>query len=156
MIRMLASAASVLLLAAVARAGDPAPNWLGKWHNEMCSEMEIKSVDATTGLVAGTFKTGVGEASKTQVFPLTGYANGDLLTFSVNWGKPDTGKGSDSLTAWAGQHTIARDRELIRTMWDLARNVDNAKEQTDLWAGILAGSDGFLRGEVPPHCTPQP
>ena len=58
---------------------------MGKWNNSLCSEMEIKSVDATTGQIVGTYRTGVGEPSKTQVFRLVGFVNGDVIAFSVNW-----------------------------------------------------------------------
>ncbi len=120
-------------------AGAPAPSidFNGKWRNELHSEMNLK-VDAK-GNVSGKFKTGVGSPSPTEEFDLVGFASGDLLSFTVNFGK------YGSLTSWAGQHTTEDGIDVIKTLWLLARNVKDQDESTELWGAILAGYDNFQR-----------
>jgi hypothetical protein len=122
-----------------AAAGAPAPSidFNGKWRNELKSEMNL-TVDAQ-GNVSGKFKTGVGEPSPTEEFDLVGFASGDLLSFTVNFGS------YGSLTSWAGQHTIEDGIEVIKTLWLLARNVKDEDESANLWGAVLVGYDNFQR-----------
>ena len=50
--------------------------------------------------VSGAFRTAVGVPSPEENFLLCGFAEGDLIAFSVGFGL------HESVTAWAGQHTI--------------------------------------------------
>jgi hypothetical protein len=120
-------------------AGSPAPtvNFTGVWRNELQSVMTL-TVDAQ-GNVAGKYKTGVGSPGPTEEFDLTGFASGDLLSFTVNFGR------YGSLTSWAGQHTVENGSEVIKTLWLLARNVKDPDEPNDLWGAILTGYDNFQR-----------
>jgi hypothetical protein len=119
--------------------GTPSPsvNFNGKWRNDLHSEMDL-SVDGA-GAVTGVYRTGVGSPSPTEEFDLVGFASGDLLSFTVNFGK------YGSLTSWAGQHTIVGGAERIKTMWLLARNVEDANEPAAIWGAILTGADTFRR-----------
>lgn len=120
-------------------AGSPAliVNFNGVWRSELKSEMKL-SVDSQ-GKVTGKYKTGVGSPVSTVEFDLTGFASGDLLSFSVNFGQ------YESLTSWVGQHTVENGSEVIKTLWLLARNVKDPDEPNDLWGAILTGYDNFHR-----------
>lgn len=118
-------------------APSPTVNFNGKWRNDLKSEMDL-TIDAA-GSVKGTFTTGVGSPGPTQKFDLVGFASGDLLSFTVNFGK------FGSLTSWAGQHTIEGGVERVMTMWLLARNVKDSDEPADLWGAVLTGSNMFHR-----------
>jgi hypothetical protein len=115
----------------------PSVNFNGRWRNELKSEMEL-TVD-TAGSVTGVYRTGVGSPGPTEDFDLVGFASGDLLSFTVNFGE------FGSLTSWAGQHTIEGGSERVKTMWLLARNVNDADEPQSLWGAVLTGSDTFHR-----------
>jgi hypothetical protein len=94
----------------------------------------------TGNKVAGVYRTNVGAPAPTEEFDLTGFVSGDLITFTVNFGK------YGSLTAWAGQHTEIRSGEYeIKTLWHLAKNIADANEPADLWSSILAGANSFTR-----------
>lgn len=115
----------------------PSINFAGKWRNDLNSEMDL-AVDAQ-GNVTGKYKTGVGSPNPTEEFDLVGFATGDLLSFTVNFGT------YGSLTSWAGQHTSVGGVEIIKSMWLLARNIDDANEPGKLWGAVLTGADNFRR-----------
>ncbi len=113
----------------------------GTWYNQHGSEMRLTV--AADGKVTGTFHTGVGSPRPAEVFPLIGFVCGDLISFSVNFGK------YQSLTAWTGQHAMEDGVETIETMWHLAINIEERAEKDWLWSGIRAGADTFHRGPRP-------
>lgn len=115
----------------------PAVDFNGIWRNELNSEMKL-SVDAQ-GNVTGKYKTGVGSPGPTEEFNLVGFASGDLLSFTVNFGQ------YGSLTSWAGQHTVENGKEAIKSLWLLARNVKDPNEPNELWGAVLTGYDNFQR-----------
>ena len=119
--------------------GAPAPaiNFNGTWRNELHSEMNLQ-VDAR-GTVTGTYKTGVGTPTPSEEFDLVGFASGDLVSFTVNFGA------YASLTSWSGQHTKENGTDVIKTMWLLARNVNDPDEPKNLWGAVLTGYDIFQR-----------
>jgi Avidin family len=110
----------------------------GRWRNQRGSSIELAVDDR--GHVSGTFQTAVGTPSPQESFPLCGIAQGDLIAFSVGFGV------HESVTGWAGQHTIVGGRERIETLWHLARNIADEDEDRALWSAILTGSDSFERG----------
>lgn len=120
-------------------AGAPAPSvdFNGKWRNELHSEMHL-TVNAQ-GNVIGKYKTGVGTPTPSEEFDLVGFASGDLLSFTVNFGV------YGSLTSWSGQHTDESGTATIKTMWLLARNVTDQDEPANLWGAVLTGYDNFQR-----------
>jgi Avidin family len=120
-------------------AGSPAPtvDFNGVWRNELRSEMNL--VVDTQGNVIGKYKTGVGSPEPTEEFDLVGFASGDLLSFTVNFGK------YGSLTSWAGQHTMDNGSEVIKTLWLLARNIKDPDESANLWGSVLIGYNNFQR-----------
>jgi len=120
-------------------AGAPIPiiNFNGVWRNELHSEMKL-TVDAQ-GNVTGKYKTGVGSPGPTEEFDLVGFASGDLLSFTVNFGA------YGSLTSWAGQHTVESGSEVIKTLWLLTHNIKDSEEPNNLWGAVLTGYDNFQR-----------
>lgn len=118
-------------------ASTPTVNFNGRWRNELHSEMYLK-VDAK-GTVTGKYRTGVGTPAPSEEFDLVGFAIGDLLSFTVNFGM------YGSLTSWSGQHTDENGTEIIKTMWLLARNVKDPDEPKNLWGAVLTGYDNFQR-----------
>lgn len=100
------------------------------WKNENNSTMTLTSVDPTTGLIAGTFVTGVG-CGVGKARPLSGFYNQGAITLTVNFQE------CNSATAWSGHLSAAGDQ--IVTLWYLAVSGVPA------WDSILAGTDVFTR-----------
>jgi hypothetical protein len=98
---------------------------------------------ANDGLLSGTYQTQLGNPDPDSRFPLTGFIEGDQLTFTVNF------KGYGSLTSWTGQISEDAEGEYIRTLWHLTRDVPDAEEDADLWSSIISGSAKFRRVETP-------
>lgn len=122
---------------AVEPAPPPSVMFEGKWKNNLDSEMELT---VQGNHISGIYRTNVGSPSPTEEFDLKGFATGDLITFTVNFGK------YGSLTAWAGQHTEESPGSyVINTLWHLAKNVPDADEPDDLWSAVLAGANQFSR-----------
>jgi hypothetical protein len=119
------------------RATDRRVDLNGRWRNGLGSEMALAV--GPNGAVSGTYRSGVGVSSPTEEFPLTGYAERDLLAFVVNFGR------YGSLAGWVGQHTVQAGKERIEMLWHLARDVPDAYEPSALWAGILTGANLFER-----------
>ncbi len=119
-------------------APKPDVNFNGVWVNELTSKMNL-SVSAD-GKVTGIYQTAVGSPGNWEEFDLVGFASGDLLSFTVNFGK------YGSLTSWCGQHTDgAHGGAMIKTMWILAENVPDPQEPKNLWGAVLTGSNTFTR-----------
>jgi hypothetical protein len=118
-------------------AAPPSVDFNGVWKNELDSEMHL-IVDGK-GLLSGKYKTGVGAPRPTEEFELVGFASGDLISFTANFG--DYG----SLTAWVGQQAIEGGQEVIKTLWHLERNVPDPAEPENLWGAIITGADTFHR-----------
>lgn len=110
----------------------------GLWRNELNSEMELV-VNAKSGSVTGVYRTGVGTPKPTEDFSLVGFASGDLLSFTVNFGK------YGSLTSWSGQSALVAGKDVIKTMWLMAENVPDSDEPDKLWGAMLTGADNFRR-----------
>ena len=122
------------LLACSADAKDVAPDVRGVWANERGSSVTFIE---TAGLLTGYYNTQLGNPDPASRFPLTGFIEGDQLTFTVNF------KGYGSLTSWTGQIGEDADGQYIRTLWHLTRDVPDAEEEADLWSSIIAGPAVF-------------
>lgn len=130
----------MVFFAACARASD-APSahspYAGSWKNDSGS---LVTFEVRDGEVHGTYQTNVGQPDKNQSFALIGFAQGDQITFSVNF------KGFGSMTAWTGQITTDKNgNPYIRTLWHLTRDVKDNKEQQDIWKSITTGASNFMR-----------
>jgi hypothetical protein len=98
------------------------------WINENNSTLIINSVDSNTGLMTGTFTTGVGCGVGVQR-PMTGFYNQGAMTFTVNFQNCNSG------TSWAGQLSATGNQ--IMTLWYLALS------GMPQWNSIIAGTDTF-------------
>ena len=130
-----------LLSACSAEAQNSPPDVDGTWVNERGSSVTFSTRD---GLLSGHYNTQLGNPDPATRFPLTGFIEGDQMTFTVNF------KGYGSLTSWTGQMSEDADGVYIRTLWHLTRDVPDAKEDEDLWSSIIAGSAQFRPVEAPP------
>jgi len=108
----------------------------GQWINDRDSAVVF---EVTDGLLSGHYQTALGQPDKSKKFPLTGFAEGDQITFTVNF------KGYGSLTSWTGQLTEDGDGAYIRTLWNLTRDVEDAEEKDELWQSITSGASDFRR-----------
>jgi hypothetical protein len=115
--------------------------FLGVWQNDRGSIVRFTS---TKNILSGYYRTQLGQPDKSQKFPLTGFVQGDIITFTVNF----TGYGS--MTSWTGQLTDDEKGDYIRTLWHLTRDVEDDQEETDLWRSITTGASKFRRLSTPP------
>lgn len=106
----------------------------GTWQNQLGSEMRLHAHGAH---VKGTYHTAVGQPTEKQS-ELVGFVLGDLITFTVNFGK--------SLASWSGQiETIKGKPEELVTLWHLVVNVKDEDEEKGIWQDTYAGADRFKR-----------
>ena len=108
----------------------------GQWVNDRDSAVMF---EVTDGLLSGHYQTALGQPDKSKKFPLTGFVEGDQITFTVNF------KGYGSMTSWTGQLTSDEEGDYIRTLWNLTRDVEDAAEDDDLWKSITSGASEFRR-----------
>ncbi|RKQ69382.1 avidin family protein [Litorimonas taeanensis] len=108
----------------------------GQWVNDRNSAVTFTEKD---GLLSGFYQTALGQPDKSKQFPLTGFVEGDQITFTVNF------KGYGSLTSWTGQMSEDDKGVYIRTLWNLTRDVSDDKEDDDLWNSITSGASDFRR-----------
>lgn len=108
----------------------------GTWINDRGSVVVIEQKDDT---LSGHYQTALGQPDEAERFPLTGWAQGDVISFAVNF------KGYGSITAWNGQLSENEDGPYIRTLWHLSRNVEDKDEEEDMWSSVIAGASDFRR-----------
>ena len=126
-----------LCISSCAQAQDSQANLFeGQWVNDRNSAVVF---EVTDGLLSGHYQTALGQPDKSKKFPLTGFVEGDQITFTVNF------KGYGSLTSWTGQLTRDEKGDYIRTLWNLTRDVEDAAEDDDLWKSITSGASDFRR-----------
>jgi hypothetical protein len=115
----------------------PTVDFSGTWYNQRGSEMNLI---VNGSIVSGTYKTKVGSPDDKDLFYLTGFATGDLISFTVNFGKFDT------LTSWAGQFAKeGKELEMIHTCFVASVNIKDPDESDAIWGGVKSGSDFFQR-----------
>ncbi len=106
----------------------------GVWENDRGSQVTFINQN---GVLSGVYQTNVGQPDKSQKFPLTGFAESDQITFTVNF------KNYGSMTSWTGQLTQDTNGPYIRTLWHLTRDVPDPAEDDDLWKSITSGASEF-------------
>ncbi len=111
----------------------------GTWVNERGSAVTFTVKE---GLLSGYYNTQLGNPDSKSKFPLTGFIEGDQVTFTVNF------KGYDSLTSWTGQISQDDQGPFIRTLWHLTRDVPDDQENEDMWSSIVAGSANFRPAKI--------
>ena len=134
MFRTCLTIAALALSACNATANDTDVSVEGVWVNERGSAVTFSE---SNGLLSGYYNTQLGNPDPSSRFPLTGFREGDQLTFTVNF------KGYGSLTSWTGQMSEDADGPYVRTLWHLTRDVPDAEEEEDLWSSIISGSAVF-------------
>lgn len=137
---LISGGALALLLSSCAQAQDSSSLFAGQWINDRNSAVMFTETD---GLLSGHYQTALGQPDKSKRFPLTGFTQGDQITFTVNF------KGYGSLTSWTGQLTTDEDGDYIRTLWNLTRDVEDAEEDAELWQSITSGASDFRRMKSP-------
>ncbi len=128
-----------LVNCAQAQEGGLVPDFSGQWVNDRDSAVTFIVTD---GLLSGHYQTALGQPDKSKKFPLTGFVEGDQITFTVNF------KGYGSLTSWTGQLTEDDKGPYIRTLWNLTRDVADNKEDDDLWSSMTSGASDFRPHKV--------
>lgn len=107
----------------------------GQWKNSRGSVMEITIHNDHH--IHGTFHTQVAENG--APFNLNGFAEGDAISFSVDFGK------RGSVASWSGHHMTDDRGEHLVTLWHLARPVRDPHGLAELSGAILSGADEFTR-----------
>lgn len=136
MFRKLGLSILALSLSSCAQAQETADLFSGQWVNDRDSAVMF---EVTDGLLSGHYQTALGQPDKSKKFPLTGFVEGDQITFTVNF------KGYGSMTSWTGQLTRDEEGDYIRTLWNLTRDVEDVAEDDDLWKSITSGASNFRR-----------
>src|SRR5579864_8906572 len=85
-------------------------SFAGVWKNEYKSTMTLT---VTGNMLSGAYTSKVSGANKETRGTLTGYTNGDLISFVVRWDE------SASITAWVGHLVVEDGTEAIETLWQL-------------------------------------
>jgi hypothetical protein len=109
----------------------------GKWKNQYGSVAEFT---VTGSDVTGTYTSAVSSGGGSISGPIVGHTTGDIISFAVLWpsAKP-------SITTWAGQVIDDNGSEVLKTLWYLVTDIQDASEPTGLWAATYAGADEFTR-----------
>jgi hypothetical protein len=123
-------------LARVASSKLSTANFAGTWKNEYKSTMDLT---VTGNVLSGTYTSEVSGTSTETKGPLTGYVNGDLISFVVHWDH------FASITAWVGHLVVENGNEVIETLWQMTTQTPDPEDPNELWESVLAGADRFTR-----------
>lgn len=119
----------------------------GLWVNEAGSAVQILVAD--DGSLSGHYRTELGQPDAQSAFALTGWAQGDVVAFSVSF--TDYG----SITSWSGQLAEDDKGDFIRTLWQHTRDIAEGDEAEDLWRSITAGAATFRRADAAMQSVPR-
>ena len=72
-------------------------------------------------------------------FHITGFAEGDAVAFTVDFGR------RGSVASWSGHHLNDGDGERLVTLWHLARPVHDPHSESALSGAMMSGADEFIR-----------
>lgn len=125
-------AAALLLASCGAASANPID---GHWVNEAGSAVTLTV--KTDGSLTGHYQTELGSPDAATKFPLTGWAQGDVLSFSVSF--TDFG----SITSWSGQLTEDDSGPFIRTLWLYTKDIPDEAEADDIWKTVNTGFAEF-------------
>jgi hypothetical protein len=115
----------------------------GIWHNEHGSELVFEV--GPEGRISGKFRTGVG-FGRDATYDVIGTADGDLIAFSVRFGK------LGAITSWVGH--MVPDGSTLETLWHMTIRLAHPRRTDETWKGVWSGADTFRRG--PATETPRP
>ena len=113
---------------------------VGEWVNQNGSRLRIDSVDAS-GEMRGTFQSAKGRAAQGKSYPVLGVANGEVVSFAVNF--TDDATNLHSISTFSGR----LDGTTLHTLWVLARQYEDAEQAnpTQPWNAFLVNADRFSR-----------
>ncbi len=118
----------------------------GIWHNQHNSQMRIE-VDET-GKITGCFMSGVNSQEDADAtYPITGFAVGDVFSFSVAFSNHGT------ITTWIGQF-VEDGANSFEASWQMVADAQQKKAQS--WKSTWTGHDKFERGERSSNNCPGP
>ena len=135
--RVLANPSVGEALAKAVSGACSAPDFSGRWVNELHSSMEL-TVRGTS--VSGKYTSAVSGEGGTVSGPIIGYVAGDVIAFSVLW--PGA---TPSITSWVGQLVTENGEQTLDTLWHLIVNASDAQDPNSIWTTIHAGADSFKR-----------
>lgn len=121
----------------------------GTWHNEHGSELDLV-IDGKR--LTGRFRSGTGLAQGRTESELIGFASGNLVAFTVDFGA------HGSLTSWVGHLVVEDGVPRIHASWNMCVELPR-EEAKELWRGVWTGADVFERGTAtedrrPPFTQP--
>lgn len=120
----------------------------GVWQNQNGSRLHITRIEAN-GRFEGSFISSKGRAETDRAYPTFGVVNGEVASFTVDFGGGTPHLAS--ITTFAGRWILAADgRPQLHTVWVLARqHADAAQtEPTGVWNAFLTNADVFERVET--------
>ncbi len=125
----------MLLEKSVARAAQgtgAAVDFSGDWKNELGS---VATLVQKGDVLSGKYVSAVSEGGTSTTGALSGYVDGDLISFVVHWDD------FQAITAWVGQLDPKAPKPTINTLWQMTTQAPAGDE----WASINAGADYFMR-----------
>lgn len=136
-----------IMLEPIAR--DARIDFAGTWHNQHGSTMDLEV--GARGEVTGRFRTAVGLAEPGEEFAVTGFVQGDMVAFTVDFGA------RRSLTAWVGHGCVEGGVARLETLWQMVVAGPSSGARPP-WRGTWAGADTFARArsETPPAAGRRP
>jgi len=138
-IRFVLALLTFLVGSASSLARDAAPaaiQSLPAWTNQSGSTLYIDSV-SPSGQISGQYiNRALGFACQNTPYPVTGWAYGTAITFTVNW--VNATESCNSVTAWTGYYY----QGAITTLWQLVSNGATDPSQ------IIQGKDVFQPGSA--------
>lgn len=126
-----------LILAENTPFNQVAPDFSGRWVNQMTSvmDLEVNGSDVTGKYNSASSGQNGGKPIEGE---LKGYVAGDRISFLVLWP-------GGSMTAWVGQLTDNHGKSTIKTLWHLVTEIPDQEEPKFLWQSTFAGADEFTR-----------
>ncbi len=111
-------------------------NFTGIWRNEQNSEMTIHTDEK--GNLSGSYASAA-ESGVRSTHALTGFVNGDLIGFTVDFGR------GHMVCCWTGHAVSEFGSESIVTQWNLVKRLDGEDFALETWGATHCGSNIFKR-----------
>lgn len=114
-----------------------ATNFSGVWRNELNSEMTLH-VDET-GRISGVYRPGTPDGVSETSHPVLGFANGDLICFTVDF------EHNQMVCSWTGHAAQELNSDVIKTQWNLVKHLNGEEFSMETWGATHCGSNSFKR-----------
>lgn len=108
----------------------------GDWKNAKNSVLRLAQ---NGNSLSGTFDSGVSDGGQVIQAPVTGWVNGDVVSFTAIYEIFGT------VVAWVGQVKGEPGNPTIDVHFLHETNIAENDEAEELWASTLTGSDQFTR-----------